>query len=136
VLIVLFPIVQRVLPKPFAFERFQAALEGAGFVVTDARKADNAAIPGAIEEFSMVVNGARVDVYRFDDEGKIATQFEYNKPDPGSVIVESWGLADALGAAKPKNKPMLPLRNRMFLVLITHEDKTLRERIGKVFSSQ
>ena len=134
--VVLLPVVLRLLPKPFTVERFQAALEAAGFVVGDVRKMDAPAVPGAVEAFSMTVNGAQVDVYRFDDEGKIATQLEYNKPDAGTAIVESWGLADALGAAKPKNKPVLPLRNGMFMALIADEDKTLRERVGRVFRAQ
>ncbi len=135
VIVVLLPVVQRFLPKGFSYERFQAALETAAFEVTDAHRVDKPAVPGAVEQFSMLVNGAQVDVYRFDDEGKIATQLEYQKPDAGSVIVENWGLAESLGAAKPKNKPVLPLRRGMFMCLVTHEDKTLRERIGRVFSS-
>jgi hypothetical protein len=103
--------------------------------VTDAGKPGSLSLPGAVEQFSMVVNGAQVDVYRFEDEGKIATQLEYQKPDAGSAIVETWNLSESLGAAKPKNKPVLALRNGMFLCTIAHEDKELRGRIGKVFSS-
>ena len=134
-LLVLLPVILRLLPKPFTFDRFQAALKSAGFVVDNASKVDTATIPGAVEQFSMVVNGAQVDVYRFEDEGKIATQLEYNKPDPGQVIVESWHLAEAMGAAKNPNKPVLAARNRMFMLLVTHEDNDLRERIGRVFKS-
>ena len=134
-LLVLLPVIQRLLPKPFTFDRFQVALKSAGFVVDNASKVDTAAIPGAVEQFSMVVNGAQVDVYRFEDEGKIATQLEYNKPDAGQVIVESWHLAEAMGAAKSPNKPVLAARNGMFMLLVTHEDKDLRERIGRVFNS-
>jgi hypothetical protein len=134
-LLVLLPVILRLLPKPFTFERFQDALKSAGFVVEDARKTDASSIPGAAEQFSMVVNGAQVDVYRFEDEGKIATQLEYNKPDAGQAIVESWHLAEAMGAAKSPNKPVLAARNRMFMLLVTHEDNDLRERIGRVFNS-
>jgi len=135
VVILLLPVARRLIPKPFTSERFQAALKDKGLVVTDAGKSDSPSVPGAVEQFSMVVNGAQVDVYRFEDEGKIATQLEYQKPDSGSVIVETWNLSESLGAAKPKNKPVLALRNRMFLAVIAHEDKELRGRVGKVFSS-
>ena len=135
VVIVLLPVAQRLIPKPFTSERFQAALKDKGLVVTDAGKSGSPSVPGAVEQFSMVVNGAQVDVCRFDDEGKIATQLEYQKPDAGSAIVETWNLSESLGAAKPKNKPVLALRNGMFLCIIAHEDKELRGRIGKVFSS-
>ena len=134
-IILLLPIAQRLIPKPVTFERVEAALNSAQFSVTDVQKVDRPALSGAIEQVSMVVNGAAVEVYRFEDEGKIVTQLEYQKPDAGSAIVETWNLSEALGAAKPKNKPLLPLRNRMFLMTITHEDKALRDRIGKVFKS-
>ena len=134
-IILLLPIAQRLIPKPVTFDRVEAALNSAEFLVTDVRKVDRPTLPGAIEQVSMVVNGAAVEVYRFEEEGKIVTQLEYQKPDAGSAIVETWNLSEALGAAKPKNKPLLPLRNGMFLMTITHEDKALRDRIGKVFRS-
>jgi len=134
-LLLLLPIIQRFWPKPFTFERFQAALEHAALTVENAGKVGAPSIQGAVEQFSMLVNGAQVDVYRFEDEGKIATQLEYNKTDAGTAIVETWNLSESLGAAKPKNKPVLVRRNRMFLLIVSHEDKTLRERIAKVFDS-
>ena len=134
-LLLLLPIIQRFWPKPFTFERFQAGLEHVGLTVENAGKVGAPGIPGAVEQFSMLVNGAQVDVYRFEDEGKIATQLEYNKTDAGTAIVETWNLSESLGAAKPKNKPVLVRRNGMFMLLVSHEDKTLRERIAKVFNS-
>jgi hypothetical protein len=133
VVILLLPVIPHLIPKEFTVEAFQAALQATDFVVTPPQRLDNPVVPGAVEGYSMNVNGAQVDVLRFDDEGKIATQLEYQKPDVGSAIVEASGLAESLGAAKPKNKPVLALRNGMYMALITHEDKTLRERIGKVF---
>jgi len=135
-LVVVSPVVLHFIPKSFDVERFQAALKAAGFVVEDVRKSDTVAVPGAVEAYSMTVNGAQVDLFRFDNEGKIATQYEYNKPDKGMAIAQSTGLLNAMGLSAPKTKPILALRNGMYLALISHEDKTLNQRIGRVFSAQ
>jgi hypothetical protein len=135
VVLILLPVIQRLMPKPFTFERFESALKSADLVVENAGKVDTPTIRGAVEEYSMLVNGARVDVYRFEDEGKIATQLEYNKTDAGQAIVETWHLAESLGAAKNPNKPVLAMRNGMFMLLATDENKDLRDRIGRIFSS-
>lgn len=135
-LVIVSPVVLYFIPQSFDMERFQASLKAAGFVVEDFRKSDTTAVPGAVESYSMTVNGAQVDIYRFDNEGKIATQYEYNKPDKGMAIAQSTGLLNAMGLAAPKTRPILALRNGMYLALISHEDKTLNQRIGRIFSAQ
>ena len=135
-LVVVSPVVLYFIPKSFDVEQFQAALKAAHFEIADFRKSDAIAVPGAVESYSMTVNGAQVELYRFDNEGKIATQYEYNKPDKGMAIAQSTGILNALGMSAPKPKPVLALRNGMWLALISHEDKTLNQRIGRIFSAQ
>jgi hypothetical protein len=132
--LILLPLVPRLIPKPVTFERVQAALEGSGFLVTNVRKVDPPMLK-SVEQVSMQVNGSPVDVYRYDDRGAIATQLEYQKPDAGTVIVEAWNLSESLGAAKPKNKPVFPARNGMFMLVITTDDKALGRRVVKIFES-
>lgn len=134
VILLLLPILPRLIPEPFSPERLQEALKGAGLDVSEVAAAPQPGL-GAVEQISMKINGEHGELYKFDDEGKIVTQLEYQKPDSGSVIVESWNLSEQLGAAKPKNKPISADRNGMYMFTITSEDKALRERAMKVFKS-
>ncbi len=133
VLFPLIPVLLHMLPEPLTMERAQRAFENSGMTVSDVRKTEAPGL-GAVEQMSMYVNGALVEIYRFDDEGALATQLEYQKPDSGSAIVETWNLSESLGAAKPKNNVSAD-RNGMFMITVTSDDKALRQRIITVFGS-
>jgi len=83
----------------------------------------------------MVVNGARVDIYQYDDEGRIVRNLEYRKKDAGTAIVETWNLAQSLGAAPSKNRPESSGRNGMFLIIATGDDQALLNEIVRIFKS-
>ena len=83
----------------------------------------------------MMIGSVRVNIYQFDDVGVQARQFEYQKKDPGQAIVETWGLAQSLGAAVPKQTPSLAAQRRSFMIVATGEDKALLNRIIEVFKS-
>ncbi len=134
VVFALLPVVVQLMPKAITPERFVDALKAAGFSVEEVQSAPNPAL-GAVAQWSMKVNGADVQLYKFDDRGKLALQYEYQKPDAGSVIVESWNLSESLGAAKPKNKPITPMEKKMHLMTVTSEDNDLRARVARVFNS-
>ena len=57
------------------------------------------------------------------------------KKDPGTAIVEAWGLAQALGAAPSKNKPERVARRKKFLLVVQGEDVNLLNEIVKFFES-
>lgn len=128
------PFLLKLIPKPLTAERVIEAFRANGLDVTDVVKFEHP-MNGAISQMSMNVNGAVIQLYQFDDRGRVATQYEYEKPDAGSVIVEQWNLSEQLGAAKPKNKPCSPAKNGLWLLTATHEDKALRERITTIFGS-
>lgn len=134
VALVALPIIPKLMPVAFSYERVQAAFQGAGLTVGNVNT-DTGAHMGAIDGVTMDVGSARVGIYHFDNEGKIAKQQEYNKTDAGTAIVETWNLSESLGAAKPKNKPMDVARNGMYLILVESEDKALRARIVQIFKS-
>lgn len=134
VLLVALPFLPRLMPKPLTMERVERAYSVEGARASDARKVEPPGLE-AVEQLSMTVSGAQVDVYRYDNEGKLAKQMEYQKPDAGSVIVEAWNLSESLGAAKPKSKPVSVARRGMFMMTATSEDAALRERIIKIFKS-
>ena len=130
--LVLLPLLPKIIPKSFTMESVEPGFRTAGFTVEGARPVEPPQNE-ALEQLSMTVNGLQVDVFRYDDEGKIAKQLEFQKPDSGSAIVEAWGLAQTLGAAKPVNKPVTPERRGMFMIVVTGDDKALRLRIAESF---
>lgn len=134
VLIPILPKLMNMLPEPVTLDRVEPAFTAAGLAVSNVTRVENPGLD-AVEGISMVVNGANVSVYRFDSEGKIATQLEYQKPDAGSAIVEAWNISESLGAAKPKNRPSSAGRNGMFMVVSTGEDKSLNQRIVQIFKA-
>lgn len=132
VILIAIPVLPRLMPTPLTMDGIEAGFKAAGFTVADMQTP--APQLGAVEERLMTVNGASVEVYRFEDEGKIATQLEYQKPDSGSAIVETWNLSESLGAAKPKSKPVSASRNGMFMLVVIGEDKALRDRVVQAFN--
>lgn len=127
-----FPFVVKYWPKPPSFERAREAFEKAGWTVEDYTP-DASLNLGAESSVLMRVNGVRVEIYHFTDEGKIATQLEYQKKDVGTAIVETWNLAESLGAAKPANLPSQAARNGMFMIVATGENKDALHEVVKVF---
>ncbi len=134
VLLLASPFLLKLLPKPVTPERVIQAFRMSGLSVGDITKFEQP-MNRAISQMSMTVNGAIVQLYEFDDRGRIATAFENEKPDAGSVIVESWNLSEQLGAAKPKNKPCTPAKNGLWLLTVTDEDKALRGRVAGIFGA-
>lgn len=134
VLLVLLPLIPRLIPQEKTFDTFQAAMEKKGFSIANVKEIKPPQ-QGAIAERELTINDIRVEFFRFDDEGKIATQYEYNKPDAGSAIVEAWNLSEKLGAAKPAERSYYPARNGMLLLIVYTEDKALRMQIVKAFES-
>jgi hypothetical protein len=127
-ILVALPFLPYILPKAMTFERIRAGLEQGGFTLQDFQTLPT---PGneAIGQIAMTIDDAHVDVYQYDDEGKIARYHEYQKKDPGQAMVEAWGLAQSLGAAPSKNLPSLAARRRMFLMVATGPDEALLKRI-------
>ncbi len=128
----LIPIIKPFLPKAVTFDRAKDAFNAAGLTV----ESFNLITPGglgSVESASMSVKGAYVSIYHFDGEGKIALQLAYQKDDPGTAIVASWGLAESLGAAKSKNIPSNAVRNGKFMLTVASEDRALRQQVVRVF---
>jgi len=132
VLLLALPIIPKLIPETMTLDKVVAALTAAGYTLTDVKDVDSPRL-GAIAMKELTVNGANVELYEFDDEGEIAKQLEYQKPDAGSAIVETWNLSESLGAAKPQSKPVTAARNGMMMIVVMSEDKALRERVASVF---
>lgn len=133
VLILLLPVIVLILPKAITLDRTVKTFEDAGLVV---EYPETVTPPGlqAVEQYRMYVNGADVNMYRYDDEGKIMKNLEYQRPDTGTAVVEAMGIGAALGAAPNRNKPVSAQRNGMWMVTVTSEDGALRQRVVKIFA--
>ncbi len=134
ILIFLGPIILNFLPAPLSLEGIVAEFNKRGFQVENLTFVEPPANE-AVRQVSFYVRGALVNIYQYDNEGAIAKYAEMYKKDPGTAIVEAWGLAQALGAAPSKNKPERVARRKKFLLVVQGEDTTLLNEIVKVFES-
>ena len=133
VVVLAFPFVLRLLPKPVTFERAQAGFAAAGLPVADFQVALRASNE-AVAEAGMTVNGVTVNIYQYDNEGTISRYMEYQKKDPGTAIVETWNLAQSLGAAVRKERPSRAVRRGMMMMVATGDDQAMVNRIADVFA--
>jgi hypothetical protein len=133
VLLIAFPLVKKMMPKAVTFDRAEKAFIAAGLPAANFQET----APGleAVAQVSGTIGSATVDLYKYDHEGKIAKQLEYQKQDPGQAMVEAWGLAQAMGAAVQKSTPTRSARNGKFMIVATGEDPALLDRIVAVFNS-
>jgi len=134
IVLVLLPIVPKLLPKPLTFEQVETAFKEGGYAVSGVR-VESRPFLKAVEQVNMIVDGAQVSIYRFDNEGEIATQLEYQKTDSGSAMVEAWNLSESLGAAKPKSKPVSAGRNGLFMITVASDNADLRNKLVAVFKA-
>lgn len=136
VLFLALPVLPKVLaslkPNPPSFERLENALRAAGMSVDSVTPVEPPQLD-ATAMVAMYVNGTTVFVYKYNNEGKIATQLAYQKPDSGSVAVEAMGIAQSLGARSRKPPTVLATRNGMFMLVIVGEDKALNSKIAGIF---
>jgi len=132
VILLLVPVIQAVWPKPATFERAVAGFETAGLTVSDYQQGAGGGLD-AVERATMTIRDASVEIYRYDDEGAIVKNLEYQKDDPGQAIMESWGLAEAMGAAPDKSWSQRTARKGMLMLIARGEDKDLLNRIREAF---
>ncbi|MGC8844455.1 MAG: hypothetical protein ACP5QY_01260 [Candidatus Hydrogenedens sp.] len=134
IIIIGVPILIQFLPAPLSMERIIEGFKKSDLGVVEIQNI-NPPMNEAIAQISFKVGDAFVNVYQYDNEGTIARYAEMYKKDPGTAIVEAWGLAQSLGAAPSKNKPERVARRKMFLLVAQGEDKSLLEHIVKIFTS-
>lgn len=133
IIVVAFPALMAIIPKAKTTDTFVNAFKKRWTVeeVTQVRP------PGlqAVEHVSMRINGALVDLYRYDDEGKIAKQYEYQKPGAGDGIAQSMGIAAALGASTKPPPAFVAGRNGKFMIVTSGLEKPQLQEIVRAFES-
>lgn len=132
-LAIVLPFLPKLVPEPLSFERFQAGFQAAGLAVEDFHPVSPSM--EAVEQVQATVGGALVNIYRYDNEGKIAKHLEYQKQDPGAAMVESWGLAQSLGAAVPQQTPSRSARRKRFLLTVSGPDEAVLNTIVRAFQN-
>ncbi|HNR32007.1 MAG TPA: hypothetical protein PKI11_14040 [Candidatus Hydrogenedentes bacterium] len=139
VLLAALPLLMQLRPTPLTAERVRAGFEQAGFTVFEFVKLPTPGLD-AVEQVSITVStGSGTPVtaalYRFDNTGKLAKQYEYNKPDMGAGAAEAFNLSNiAAGVTRPQpQRPVNVGKNRMFLLVATGDTKEQVNRVIKVF---
>ncbi|MBI5094472.1 MAG: hypothetical protein HZB26_18800 [Candidatus Hydrogenedentes bacterium] len=132
-IVVLAPLLVRLWPKPLTYERIQAGLKAQGLTLENVHESSPSL--EAVAQLSMTIDGATVEIYQYDDEGKVATQLTYQQPDPGQAIVEASGLREALGAAPVSPIKTDATRRGMFMLTVSSDNAEVRVRVIKAFKS-
>lgn len=135
------PFALKMLPEPLTFDSVRQAFERGGFPVEGYTDATTPEL-GAVRQvsFQLLPAGAApvyASLYEFNDEGKIATQYEYNKPDPGPQMVEAFNLSNvAAGIGQVRQpRPVGAGRNGMLLLVVTGDSKEQVRRAVDLFES-
>jgi hypothetical protein len=126
ILFALLPILPKLIPKDLTKDVVKAELEDVGYSVANDQEVSSP-IYEADKQWSMTINGEKANLFFYTNVGVIAKQREYLRKDVGTAIVESWNLAQSLGAAKNPNPPTYVGRNDMYLLVI----ETIREDFGR-----
>lgn len=137
--IAVLPFVLKRLPEPVTFAEARQALEQGGYSVEGYTEPAVAEL-GAVRQASFQLgSGANAplyaSLYEFDNEGKIAKQYEYNKPDAGPQMVEVFNLSNVaagVGQVRPQ-RPAGAGRNGMLLLVVTGDSKEQVRRAVDLF---
>ena len=132
VVILLFPFISKMMPEPLTMDRLEQGFQKSGMTVSELKHVTPSL--ESIDQLSFKVNGSSVDIYQYDGEGKIAKNYEYQKPDVGQAVVETWNLSESLGAAKPHSIPTSASRRGLFFIVVSSEDAALRAKVVELFN--
>lgn len=132
--VICLPVVLNFLPSPLTLEKIIDEFGKVGYQIENLTFVEPP-LNESVRQVSFYIGSAWVNIYQYDDEGKIAKYAEMYKKDPGTAIVEAWGLAQALGSAPSKNKPERVARKGKFLLVVQGDDTVLLNEIIRTFSS-
>ena len=131
VMIVCLPLLPSLIPKARTIERVEAAYIEAGYTITDLRAAA-AGNRESAESWTFRVDGYRVEVFRYDSEGKIAKHVGNLQQDVGSAFAASMNLREQFGAAPDPNLPSVALRKGKWMVHVVGEDRARCQALANI----
>jgi len=135
IVIALLPLIVHLKPKPFDPEAFLKAVGADGFQLTHVTDRDHPDL-GSIRQITFQVNGDFVNLYHFDDPGKLNVQMTMQQPDPEESFVKKMHLRKALGAAPDPNKKVTVVRNGMWMLVIMSDNEPMTNDVVKEFKKQ
>lgn len=132
--VVAFPAFISFFPEAHTMESLRAGFDAKGWNVDDFQEIQPPGLESA-RQVNMLVRGAYVELYQYDDVGKLAKQYEYQKPGSGEGIANSMGIASSLGARTKEPPPFVAGKNGMFMIVTTGLDKPQLLELVRVFQS-
>lgn len=137
VLVLAFPFLIKLIPEGLSVEGIAADISAAGYNVSEPTPVEPAQREAA-EQWVLKAGAGeayRVEVYRYDNGAKLTTNYEYLKPDAGTVIVEATNMANELGAARPKTQTAVGKRGKWVVHVMGPEraqcEALVRAAIGR-----
>lgn len=137
VMVAVAPFVLQLFPEPLTFDAARSGFEAAGFEVLEHNMLSTPQL-GAVRQMTLQLGASggplSAAIYQFSNEGALRKQYEYNKPDPGAGIAQSFVMGAGLGPAR-KPKPVAVGRNGMLLIVVTGDSDADVTRAARVFES-
>ncbi len=132
VVILLLPVLPSLIPEEVTIDTIVNTFEDKFLTVENVRKVDPPQLDSA-KQWRFTINGYSAELYYYEDYAALVKQFEYQKKDAGTAIVETWNLRESLGAAPNPNIPTFAGRNDPYMLVVRTPDKEIGQHIIKVF---
>jgi len=126
-------------PTPITFGYIEQTLSGAGLEVTPAEVAGFSYVQGAVDGRIMKVNGIPLQVYLFNDSGRLNVAYTNFQQDPGEVIANKMGITTMLGVQSDagSNPRTWPVKKGKYLFVVTSDNevavKPILDNIKRLF---
>ena len=143
VVVVGLPLVVRgwraIQPTPITFGHVERTLSEAGFDVTPPEPAGYEHVQGAVDGRRMTVNGIPLEVFRFEDGGRLNVAYTNFQQDPGEAIANQMGITTMLGvqSASRSNPRTWPVKKGKHLFVVTSDNevavKPILDSIRRLF---
>jgi hypothetical protein len=118
-------------PTPLTFGHIERSLSGAGLDVTPAKVTGFQHVQGAVDGRSMTVNGIQLDVFLFDDGGRLNVAYTNFQQDPGEAIANKMGITTMLGVeSRARSNPRTwPVKKSKHLFVVTSDNEAAVEPV-------
>ena len=142
VLLALAPVVLNLLPEALTLDSARAGFEKAGYTVHEFSPAASPQLE-AVEQVNCTLSAPGVSpddgpihatLYRFDNEGKLKKQYEYNKPDSGQGMAQAFVQTSGLGQTRQPT-PVAVGANGMWLIVVSGADKQAVRAVAHTFET-
>jgi hypothetical protein len=134
------PFLLKLLPEALTMDTIRSGFEASGYTVMDFTQASAPQLE-AVEQANFTLTppaaGAsplHVSVYRFDHEGKLKKQYEFNRPDAAHGVAQAFVQTSGLGPTRQPT-PVDAAINGRWLMVVTGADKASVQAAAAQFKS-